>query len=310
MTLSELQQDIKSDNLKQLYVFTGEEYAIYDIYIKQIKRPVVTIDSIEHMIKLLHASSLLNNKSKVFKLLFPEDINKLDDKWDKIFDIMEDNTLIIIFYEIDKRNKFYKRFSDVVIDFNKLPRNITIKNLKSKINLCDDYLNDLLDLCDDSYSIALNEICKINSFAGDGDVDAAYKKLRMERIINNHVSNNSELKFLECLLNRDLNNCCRISLECEDKQVLYILALAYSGFRQLLLVKGLGSDKSNSVEKTGLNQWQVKNALKYIDNYEFYELINILEFIKKLETGLKIGKYDKSVILDLLILGIIGGENI
>lgn len=310
MTLGDLQQDIKSSNLKPIYVFYGDEIAIYDIYIKQMKKPVLSALSIAHVAKLLRSSSLLNQEPKIFKVVFPDEVFKEDIEWDKIKELLGNNTLIMVFHDLDKRTKFYKQFSDVIISFDKLPRNTVIRHLKSKIDLCDEYLNDLLDVCDGSYTLALLEIDKVLNFARDSNFDLAYKKLRVERIIRNPITYDFSLDFLRALLSRDTVLSCRFACDCRSVSAVYLLALVYSGFRQLILVQGLGSDKSNATERTGLTQWQINNSLKYEGNYTLVELMEILEFVKRLDVGVKRGAYEQNMIVDLLVCGIIGGDRV
>ena len=310
MTLGDLQQDIKSGTLKPIYVFYGDEIAIYDIYIKQMKKPVLSALSIAHVAKLLRGSSLLTQEPKIFKVVFPDEVFKEEIDWDKLRELLGNNTLIMIFHDLDKRTKFYKQFSEVLVSFDKLPRATVIKHLKAKIDLCDEYLNDLLDVCDGSYTLALLEIDKVLNFARDSNFDLAYKKLRVERIIRNPITYDFSLDFLRALLSRDTVLSCRVACDCRGASAVYILALVYGAFRQLILVQGLGSDKSNATERTGLTQWQVNNSLKYVGNYTMPELVDILEFVKKLDLGVKTGRYEQNMIVDLLVCGIIGGDRV
>lgn len=310
MELSELQQDIKNNTLKPIYVFTGEEYAIMKIYISQIKKPVLSTFSVKEAIRLCDSSSLLGNTSKVYKVYYDDEFFVNDVAWNKVETLLKTNTLILIIDNIDKRSKFYKHFKSVIVEFNKLPRNIVMKYLQKAINLSDTYLNELFDICDGSYSSALQEIDKINNYTSDDNKDQAFVKLRADGIINKHGDYDFTLDLMNYLLDRDCKRACAYGSRIPSDKVIYLLAVVYNGFRQVLSVQGLGSNKENSSERTGLTPWQVKNALQHLNYYTIEELQENLLFIRKLELGVKTGKYNPKYIVDLLILGILGGDKI
>ena len=310
MELSELQQDIKNNTLKPIYVFTGVEHEIMKIYINQIKKPVLSTFSVAEAMRLCNSSSLLGNMSKVYKVYYDAEFFVNDLAWDKVESILGHNTLILIIDDIDKRSKFYKRFKNSIITFDKLPQNVIMKYLRNAINLSDTYLNELLDICDGCYSVALQEIDKINSYTSEDNKDQAFEKLKADGIITKYGEHDYTLDVTNYLLSRNCKNACAYGAKLTSDKIIYLLAVVYNGFRQVLSVQGLGANKENASERTGLTPWQVKNAMKYLDYYTMEELQDNLLFIRKLEMGVKTGKYDPKNIVDLLILGILGGDKV
>lgn len=310
MELSELQQDILSNNFNPIYVFIGEEYEIMKIYISQIKKPVVPLFSVEEVVRLCNTSSLFGNSSKVYEVYDDEDFIKDEKAWQNISTILGNSTLILRLSDIDKRSKFYKHFSSNIVEFNKLPHNILIKYVKKVINLSDKYVEELIEMCDGSYSTILLEANKINNYTYDDNKDLAFEKLKADGILANKTYNNLPLYFVDYLLNKNSAMACFLSEELKNESEVYILAVAYNGFRQVLSVQGLGENKENAAERTGLTPWQVKNAMQNINRYTLEELQEILLYIRKLEMGLKTGKLDQRYIIDLLILITVGGERI
>lgn len=310
MELNELQHDIKNNTLKPIYVFTGVEYEIMKIYINQIKKPVLSTFTVAEAIRLCKSSSLLGNTSRVYKVYYDEEFFEADTSWGKVKSILGDNTLIFIIDDIDKRSKFYKHFKDVVVEFNKLPRNIVIKYLRKAVNLSDIYLNELYDICDGNYSLALQEIDKINNYTSDENKDQAFMKLKADGIIQTRVEYDYTIDVMNYLLDRDCRKACKYGSKISQDKIIYLLAIVYNGFRQVLSVQGLGANKENAAERTGLTAWQVKNALQHLNYYTMEELQANLLYIRKLELGIKTGKYNIEYIVDLLILGILGGDKI
>lgn len=310
MNLSELQQDIKNNTLRPIYVFTGVEYEIMKIYINQIKKPVLSTFTVAETVRLCKNSSLLGNTSKVYKVYYDNDFYVNDTAWSKVEDLLKDNTLIFIMDTIDKRGKFYKHFKNVIVEFNTLPQNVIMKYLRKAVNLSDIYLNELLDICGGNYSLALQEIHKLNSYTLDNNKDLAFVKLRADGIIKNNVEYDYTITVMNCLLDRDCRQACVYGSKISQDKVIYLLAVVYNGFRQVLSLQGLGANKDNATERTGLTSWQVQNALHHLNYYTIDELKENLLFIRKLELGIKTGVYDSVYIVDLLILGILGGDKV
>lgn len=310
MKLNELQKDIKNNTLKPIYVFTGVEYEIMKIYISQIRKPVLSTFTVEEALQLCKSSSLLGNTSKVYKVYYDNDFFVNDTAWSKVKNVIGNNTLIFIMDTIDKRSKFYKYFNDVIVEFNKQPRNIVIKYLRKAVNLSDTYLNELLDICEENYSLTLQEIYKLNSYTSDENKDQAYMKLKSDGVIKNNGEYDYTITVMNCLLDRDCRKAYVYGAKIPQDKVIYLLAVVYNGFRQVLSLQGLGSNKDNATERTGLTSWQVQNASHHLNYYTIDELQENLLFIRKLELGIKTGKYDSKFAVDLLILGILGGDKI
>lgn len=310
MELSELQQDIKNNTLRPIYVFTGVEYEIMKIYISQIKKPVLSTFTVAETLQLCKSSSLLDNTSRVYKVYYDNDFFVADTAWNKVKSVLGKNTLIFIMDTIDKRSKFYKYFKDVMVEFNILPRNVIMKYLRKAVNLSDIYLNELLDICEGNYSLALQEIHKLNSYTLDNNKDQAFAKLKSEGIIKNNNEYDYTITVTNYLLDRDSRNAYVYGAKIPQDKVIYLLAVVYNGFRQVLSLQGLGANKDNATERTGLTSWQIQNTLRHLNYYTIEELQENLLFIRKLEVGVKTGKYDSKYVVDLLILGILGGNKI
>lgn len=310
MELSELQQDIKNNILKPIYVFTGLEYEIMKIYINQIKKPVLSASTVEEVIRLCNTSSLFGTTSKVYIVYYDGDFITNDNVWTKIENMLGDNNLILFVDSVDKRSKFYKHYKDVMVEFNKLPTNVLTKYLKKVINLSDIYLDELIDFCDGCYSVALKEVDKINNYTSEDNKDQAYVKLKEEGILCKYGDIDYTIDFANSLLDRNSIKAINLGFKIPVDKIIYLLAVVYNGFRQVLSVQGLGANKENSSERTGLTPWQVKNAMQHLNYYTIEELQENLLFIRKLEVGVKTGKYNPKYIVDLLILKILGGDKV
>jgi DNA polymerase III delta subunit len=80
-----------------------------------------------------------------------------------------------------------------------------------------------------------------------------------------------------------------------------ILSLLYTGFRNVLLIQG--SDKATS-ESTGLTGWQIQTTKEKTGYYSIPELIDILKSIQNSESGIKTGKVETEIAVELALIKI------
>lgn len=78
----------------------------------------------------------------------------------------------------------------------------------------------------------------------------------------------------------------------------------YSGFKQILMVQGLGRNQTEPVKRTGLTAWQVKMAKDKQGHYSISELVDALNVIRDVEKGIKTGTIDSDVAVEYVIVNI------
>ena len=119
MLISDLKNDIVAGNIRNFYIFTGEEEGIMDIYIRQIcKKLGLTIkwaDSIQEVSKQLNLKSLV--KVRYLYLVRQDNAFKQEEKlWEMLKNGISGQHIILIQPEIDKRSsKFYKFFEESIL---------------------------------------------------------------------------------------------------------------------------------------------------------------------------------------------------
>lgn len=169
MNIQELQKQIVSKELNNLYIFLGEEIAIQKIYINKIaEMKNLEIQYIEEY-KQIHNSLNVNNLfdiKKLYIILDDLDILKQENVWQ---DINSNGNIIIFKYNnLDKRNKFYKQFENNIVEFNKLSDEVLIKYIQKEINLSEENCKKLIDICNSSYNQILLEVDKLKNIEGAG----------------------------------------------------------------------------------------------------------------------------------------------
>jgi hypothetical protein len=169
VTVSEIKSQIKSKQLKDFYIFTGEEWQVQRIYIRQIAKvksyEVKYIDSITDIYASLQNKSFVS-KNYVYVAIDDKELQTSEKLQAKINGgLLGGNIFILILTSLDKRLKFYKQYKDIICEFESLQENILIKYIQKEIDLSTDNCKKLIEVCEGSYGRILLEIDKIRRYA-------------------------------------------------------------------------------------------------------------------------------------------------
>ena len=119
--------------------------------------------------------------------------------------------------------------------------------------------------------------------------DEAFEILLKDGTIHT-PSKDAIFDFVDAILDDSLK-CFDLYRQCLEvgEAVMVMLKVLYDNAKAVLQVQ---SCKSNDVGKsTGLNGWQIKNAMKHTGVYSNRELINIMELCFKFQKGIVTGQY-------------------
>lgn len=191
MNIQELQKQIITKNLDNIYLFLGEEIAIQKIYINKMAEAknleVQYIEEYKQIHNRLNVNGLFGFK-KLYVILDDLDILKQEAVWDQIN--TNGNIIIFKYNLLDKRGKFYKFFESHLVEFNKLSDEVLTKYIKKEIPLSDNNCKKLIDICNSSYNQILLEIDKV--LKSDFNIDETnydyfdreFEKLEKQRSIS------------------------------------------------------------------------------------------------------------------------------
>ena len=178
METSSLKQDIKTNNIKSYYIFTGDELKVQDIYIEKLAngKPIKRIDSFGDVAKRLNSGMLISTP-KCYVIRDDVEFTKEESIWGNLEGIIGQNLVIWVFTSLDKRSKFYKQFKNLICEFNHLSEDVLLKYVQKEINLTEHNARYLIQLCGNDYSRILLEIDKIKHLAFQEDYDWAFNVL-------------------------------------------------------------------------------------------------------------------------------------
>lgn len=314
LNIVELKKSLDTNELKNLYIFTGEEYTILNLYIDKVCSKFNTIkksESVLSIYKTLTTKSLLSNDKCVYivrddkEFLTSEPIwNDLDKKL-KVKGI----TLIVKYGNIDSRSKFSKHFADSITVFDKLSDQILLKYIKKDLNLTTENASVLVNACKSDYGRILLEIDKIKQLAQHqniSDTDSFIKCMKSHIIYLEPEGQVFDL--VNCILSRDYDNVYKLLTESRRRSdnELYVLSLLHNNVRALLQIQTFGnSDNKKLIQATGLSQFQINNCMKYLNRYSCEELVRFIKYINYCDKSVKDGTFTSSFAIDYLLVNVL-----
>ena len=306
MEVATLKSMIQRKQVNNYLLFTGEEWKVMDIYIGQIgkvlNKEVRRIDSIQDIYGRLKSKSFVD-KSYVYVVRDDKELmqnEKLQQQIDN--GILRDNILIHLITNIDKRTKFYKRYTDTIIVFNRLSEATLYKYIAKEINLSQRNIKRLAEICEYDYGRTLLEIDKIKRFdhviaMGEDDT---FEHLLSEGLIY-IAPYDAIFDLVDSILDRKVNKTFDLLEQsyAVGEATMVMLSVLYNNAKAVLQVQSY--DGNNLSQATGLTGWQIKNARSHVGKYSDEELIYILKLVNRIERGIKTGLMEENFAMQYLL---------
>lgn len=169
MQVAEIKNDIKSGNVRDFYIFSGDEWKVQEIYINQLAKAknlrIKRINSINDIYVQLRNKSFLSSNF-CYVVRDDEAFISNEQLWSQVKDlkIFAGNIYILQLTNLDKRTKFYKAFQDEICIFEHLEPKILKKYIQKEIDLNDKNCQVLMEICEYDYGRCLLEIDKIRRY--------------------------------------------------------------------------------------------------------------------------------------------------
>lgn len=299
MEVAALKQHIKSGELLDFNVFTGDEWAVQDIYIKQIAKAkkcnIKRINAFADIYQTLKARSFVQN-SAVYVLRDDKDILTLDKVQNALkAGILGDNTLILLLTNTDKRTKFYKAFKDRFVEFESLAEPVLIKYIQREIDLSEKECSKLIELCENNYGRILLEIDKLKRLGVS--FDEAVKEGVIHRPPKDAI-----FDFVDAVMKGYTDISFQLYEDCKQvgESTLVILSVLYNNIKQTLQVQSY--EGNDVVKATGLQPWLINKIKKeYINVYTDSELVEAMRHIREWERGIKLGYRDEQFAVPVVL---------
>lgn len=293
MKLSDMRSQIQSGKFDNFYLMAVEDGYVAKAYIKMIAKKtgyrVVYEDSILGLGSKLKVHSLIGVPN-IYVIVNDKDFTKSDNEkiWDSISSQIDSDIVIMEYFDVDRRIKFWKHFKDRAVEVPHMESRIFKKHIQQESDLTDDEADLLMELCEQDYGRCLLEIDKINRST------KSLKELIKDGTI--YVPPKDAIfDFTDAVLARKPKKALDYLSDCEaiNEPNMRLISVLYNNFRSLLQVQTV--NQSSIAKSTGLTGWQIKNVKKHIDNYSDEELIDILRLLRSVERGIKIGEIEDTI---------------
>lgn len=317
MNIAELKKDMKANNLAGLYIFTGEEIYIRNLYIEQIVDLGFIWKELPNVAELFKSvgTTKLIQKPTLYVIRDDMDFIKQDSTvWDKLVAWVNNsvNKVILIYNNIDKRNKFFKTFEENTVKFEKLSETVLLKYVQKETDISRENALDLIHRCDSNFNLCLLELNKVIMFSLSNNIsiDEAYRKCCADRIVLDLPKESLE-KYITAVMNKDFSLAIEISNDFDftEEPPLKILAFLYNSFEALFAVVAYESGLSLKKNESGANFWAVKNAEIFGMKWQIKQVRDMMDFIQFLESGIKMGMVSADAAIPMLSATFIALQN-
>jgi DNA polymerase III delta subunit len=313
MEVGAVKKQIKAKTLDNFYIFTGEEVEVQRIYVHKMaevsNRDVQYIDNVSHV---YGRKSSLFSKAKCYVCRDDMDFIKTESTWDDIVEALGDNMLILLVSEIDKRIKFYKRFSDKIVEFKHMNQDTLKKYILKQINLSEYWLDKLIDVCESDYSRILLEIDKIKQFVTadlpwgyntDVKCDKALSQLLEQGAIHTPPYD-AIFDFVDAVLMNQPQKAFELLEDCKKigEPSLRLTTVLYSNAKKVLQVQAC---ESKDISKaTGLSAWDIKCTQNKLHAWGNGDLVHMMKLLRDVEKRIKTGGIDEEDVIDYVMVNI------
>ena len=321
--MKSLQEDIKNQNFKGVYLFFGEEDYLKQQYKGRMKNalcpeedtmnfslfqgkktePKAVIDLAETMPFFAERRVIFLEDTGFFK-------NQCQDLPEYMASLPEYLCMVFVESEVDKRSRMYKAVKKygravefVRQDSSTLMRWVLgiLKREGKKITQRDMEL--FLERTGTDMGNIENELEKLLSYTmGREVITASDIKEVCTMQITNHifdmlraVTEKKQKKALD--LYYDL-----LALKEPPMRILFLLARQFNLILQVKELSGEGYDQSATAKRTGLQPFVVRNYMAYARKYGTQELRDMVQECVELETKVKTGKMTDALSVELLLV--------
>jgi len=315
MDITVVKQQIQKKEPQHFYIFVGEEVAVMDIYINKIAECInvkpTRADTVADIMPKLSANSFLS-VPQCYVIREDKEFIKSDAVQD-FFDekIQNKNIVILCFYSLDKRTKFYKAYTDSIVNFERLNEQILSKYVHKEIDLSERNTRTLIEICEYDLSRIYLEIDKIYQLAGY--FQRAYNMVSYDKVFEILVEEgviyeppyDAIFDFVDAVLKRKPKLAYNLYQQCQaiGEANMTLLSVLYSNTKAVLQVQSCPS--KDIAKSTGLTGFQIKLAKEKCGIYKNRELVDMMKLIQKVERSIKTGEIEDAVSIEYILVNVL-----
>ena len=321
--MKNLVQDLKSENYKHVYLFTGEEIYLRNQYKKKLQDALIspedTVNLNYYQGKGISVQELIDQGETMpffseRRLLVVEDSGFFKSASLELAEYLENipETTYFLFVEneVDKRGRLYKTVKKYgsVIEFSRQTEDMLMRWIlgilkKEQKNITRSTMELFLEKTGTDMNQIGMELEKLLSYTmgreviTTEDVEAICTSQTVNKIFEmiSAMAEKNQRKALD--LYYDL-----LALKEAPMRILYLIARQ---FNQIMLISELneqGLGREAIAEKLGIQSFIVRNGIRYARSFSSEQLRYAVEMAVQTETDVKTGKLDEKLAVELVIV--------
>ena len=310
MELVDLMKAISENNIPHYLVLFGEEQAILNIYIQHIAQnyKIVHCETVAYALSQVGKKSI-DKSNKVYIVNEDNAYIKAEESWKNVKQTFDKSRhiLLIRYHSLDKRGKFYLNNKQNSVEFTHLSEDVLISYINQKLpDLSEKNASKLVEYCSNDYGRILLEVDKIKQYSSvraDLTIDSCFVQLDKQGLFHKEIG---DITFE--LTNAVLGGYSETAIQKLDEAkrkgepAMMIASILYNGFRNLLAYQGLGSNKHNAMERTGMSKGELYGCTKNVGGYSIAEVKRNMLKCQEVEAGIKMGTIDEEIALEYIVL--------
>lgn len=321
--MKNLVQDLKSENYKHIYLFTGEEIYLRNQYKKKLQDALIspedTVNLNYYQGKGISVQELIDQGETMpffseRRLLVVEDSGFFKSASLELAEYLENipETTYFLFVEneVDKRGRLYKTVKKYgsVVEFSRQTEDMLMRWIlgilkKEQKNITRSTMELFLEKTGTDMNQIGMELEKLLSYTMGRevitaeDVEAICTSQTVNKIFEmiSAMAEKNQRKALD--LYYDL-----LALKEAPMRILYLIARQ---FNQIMLISELneqGIGREAIAEKLGIQSFIVRNGIRYARSFSAEQLRYAVETAVQTETDVKTGKLDEKLAVELVIV--------
>lgn len=305
MELSKLNRDLSLNLLNDFYLFQGVEGVVRDVYIDKICK---TCGRLENKIKVDKLEEALNPKGLFNKNIYivVDDKELLENPklWGRLKSYK--GTPIIIYFNslLDKRTKFYKEFSNDIVNFNYLSLDLLVEYTQGMLYNGNDTISKenaikLVTNCNNNYGYIINECEKIKDYS---KIHKLSPNLAFFELLDNGgivIEGKVEfLNFVDYLLSGNIVKVFEYLPKINKDENIKNLSTLYTMVKSEYIVL---TTTNPTPSNTGLSMGLINNIKNRKHAFSIEELEYTMRVINNVIKSIKEGKIPNDIALDCVV---------
>jgi DNA polymerase III delta subunit len=295
MHFIDFKKQIDENNLFNFYILTGEEQGLINLYLNKLD--YIKADSFQSIVSKL-SSGLFKTDSKIYVIRRDKEILKKD--FEKVKKIIKNDTVILVYGQIDGRKKFFKNAKLYTVKFDKLDSPDLVSLVKKDIEVSDELALYIIRKCGRDVQKIINECGKLKYVESD----------ITQEVVDEVVSNNLEYQvfdLMNSLLSKKADKVFTYYELLKDENTLKIINLLYGSIKKAFLVKSYVQLSNNEIsDNTGLTSGQVYMIKKHnINGLTLIEMLNSLEHLFEMDYKTKYGQITPQFYLQNFLVNVL-----